>query len=286
MLREIRELGFEYAELSHGIRLSLVPGILEAVDAGEIKICTLHNFCPLPLGVSRAAPNLFKFTSLDRRERENARRHTLKTLELAERVKARLVVLHLGQVDMREYTDRLLELVAAGQRDSPKYRRLCEELEARREAVKERHLEAAYELLRQVEEDARRRGLLLGIENREALEEVPFESDFPFFFFEFRGGVVRYWHDTGHAQIKEHLGFIQHAMHLESLSGELAGFHLHDVEFPGRDHRAPGRGTVDFAALRPFVKPEHIKVIELSPSLDRAEVLAGYAHLRNLWGET
>lgn len=286
MLREIRELGFEYAELSHGIRLSLVPGILEAVDAGEIRICTLHNFCPLPLGVSRAAPNLFKFTSLDRRERENARRHTLKTLELAERVKARLVVLHLGQVDMREYTDRLLELVAAGQRDSPKYRRLCEELEARREAVKERHLEAAYELLRQVEEDARRRGLLLGIENREALEEVPFESDFPFFFFEFRGGVVRYWHDTGHAQIKEHLGFIQHAMHLESLAGELAGFHLHDVEFPGRDHRAPGRGTVDFAALRPFVKPEHIKVIELSPSLDRAEVLAGYAHLRNLWGET
>lgn len=286
MLREIRELGFEYAELSHGIRLSLVPGILEAVDAGEIRICTLHNFCPLPLGVSRAAPNLFKFTSLDRRERENARRHTLKTLELAERVKARLVVLHLGQVDMREYTDRLLELVAAGQRDSPKYRRLCEELEARREAVKERHLEAAYELLRQVEEDARRRGLLLGIENRETLEEVPFESDFPFFFFEFRGGVVRYWHDTGHAQIKEHLGFIQHAMHLESLAGELAGFHLHDVEFPGRDHRAPGRGTVDFAALRPFVKPEHIKVIELSPSLDRAEVLAGYAHLRNLWGET
>lgn len=286
MLREIRELGFEYAELSHGIRLSLVPGILEAVDAGEIKICTLHNFCPLPLGVSRAAPNLFKFTSLDRRERENALRHTLKTLELAERVKARLVVLHLGQVDMREYTDRLLELVAAGQRDSPKYRRLCEELEARREAVKERHLEAAYELLRQVEEDARRRGLLLGIENREALEEVPFESDFPFFFFEFRGGVVRYWHDTGHAQIKEHLGFIQHAMHLESLAGELAGFHLHDVEFPGRDHRAPGRGTVDFAALRPFVKPEHIKVIELSPSLERAEVLAGYAHLRNLWGET
>ncbi len=286
MLREIRELGFEYAELSHGIRLSLVPGILEAVDAGEIKICTLHNFCPLPLGVSRAAPNLFKFTALDHRERENALRHTLKTLELAERVKARLVVLHLGRVEMREYTDRLLELVAAGQRDTPKYRRLCEELEARREAVKERHLEAAYELLRQVEEAARRRGLLLGIENREALEEVPFESDFPFFFFEFRGGVVRYWHDTGHAQIKENLGFIQHALHLESLAGELAGFHLHDVEFPGRDHRAPGQGTVDFAALRPFVKPEHIKVIELSPSLDRKEVLAGYAHLRNLWGET
>ena len=36
MLREIRELGFEYAELSHGIRMSLVPGIFDAVLAGEI----------------------------------------------------------------------------------------------------------------------------------------------------------------------------------------------------------------------------------------------------------
>src|ERR1051326_4891777 len=63
MLREIRELGFEYAELSHGIRVSLLPGILEAVEAGEIKISSLHNFCPLPMGVNYAAPNLYQFSS-------------------------------------------------------------------------------------------------------------------------------------------------------------------------------------------------------------------------------
>ena len=80
MLREIRDLGFEYAELSHGTRLSLVPGILEAVDAGEMKISSLHNFCPLPMGVTHAAPNLFKFSAEQRRERELAEKHTLKTL--------------------------------------------------------------------------------------------------------------------------------------------------------------------------------------------------------------
>ena len=62
MLREIRELGFEYAELSHGIRISLMPGILEAVSAGELKISTLHNFCPLPIGVEKASPNLYEFS--------------------------------------------------------------------------------------------------------------------------------------------------------------------------------------------------------------------------------
>ena len=98
MLEEIREMGFEYAELSHGIRISLLPGIFEAVDAGVIKISTLHNFCPLPMGINYAAPNIFKFTSDDRRERDNAWRHTLKTIETAERVGARLVVLHMGAI--------------------------------------------------------------------------------------------------------------------------------------------------------------------------------------------
>jgi sugar phosphate isomerase/epimerase len=60
---------------------------------------------------------------------------------------------------------------------------------------------------------------------------------------------------------------------------------LHDVAFPGQDHRPPGEGTVDFAALRPFVKPEHIKVLELHPELTPAEVQAGWAHLRSSWGE-
>ena len=83
MLREIRDLGFEYAELSHGTRISLMPGILEAVDAGEIQISSLHNFCPLPMGVNYAAPNLYQFSAERPRERELAKRYTLKTIEFA-----------------------------------------------------------------------------------------------------------------------------------------------------------------------------------------------------------
>ena len=109
MLEEIRDLGFEFAELSHGIRISLVPGIFQAVDEGLIRISSLHNFCPLPMGVDRAAPNIFKFTSDNARERENALRHSIKTIETAERVKAPLVVLHMGSVDMKDYTDKLLK---------------------------------------------------------------------------------------------------------------------------------------------------------------------------------
>src|SRR5262249_36452800 len=99
MLAEIRDLGFEYAELSHGTRISLVPGILEAVDGGVIKISSLHNFCPLPMGVNVPAPNLYQFSAERPRERELASRYTLKTIELAARVKAPVVVLHLGSLE-------------------------------------------------------------------------------------------------------------------------------------------------------------------------------------------
>jgi sugar phosphate isomerase/epimerase len=284
MLGEIRQLGFDYAELSHGIRISLLPGIFEAVEAGEMKISSLHNFCPLPMGVERAAPNLYKFTAPQPREREHALKHSLRTIETAVRVGAKLVVLHMGRVEMKDYTDKLLGLAGKGKKDTPKYQKLCEEAVLVRERKKEPFIEAAYEVLWKLVDAAKPLDIKLGIENREALEEIPFESDFSFLFREFRDPTVVYWHDTGHAQIKENLGLILHSLYLDSMRERLHGFHIHDVQFPGRDHRPPGVGTVDWATLKASVEPRHLKVFEFSPSLTTEEVKAGVAHLKAIWG--
>jgi sugar phosphate isomerase/epimerase len=285
MLREIRELGFEFAELSHGTRISLLPGILEAVDAGEMKISSLHNFCPLPIGVNHSAPNLYQFSAERPREREMALRYTLKTIEFAARVKAPVVVLHVGSIEMKDYTEKLLELAVRGEKESPKYHKLCEEVDAKRESRKEPFLERTKDLLKKILPEAESREIKLGVENRQALEELPLENDYAFIFRELASPNLVYWHDTGHAQIKENLGFIRHAMLLESLRERLFGFHIHDVQFPGKDHCAPGSGTIDFAALKPMVKPEHIKVFEFSPALSIEEVRKGVEHVKRLWGE-
>jgi len=284
MLREIRDLGFEYAELSHGIRLTLLPGILETVDAGEMKISSVHNFCPLPMGVDRAAPNIFKFSSENPRERENAFKHTIKSMETAVRVKAQVVVLHMGAIDMKDYTDKLIDLVKAGKKETPKYQTLVEEVSIKREGKKDRPMQYALDILRRLVTEAESRGLKLGIENREAVEEILFESDYPLFLKEFTSPSIVYWHDTGHAQIKENIGFLDHAFHLAAMSGRLGGFHIHDVQFPGRDHCAPGTGTVNWAALKPMVKPEHLKVFEFSPGLTAEQARGGAAHVRAIWG--
>jgi sugar phosphate isomerase/epimerase len=285
MLREIRDLGFAYAELSHGIRLGLVPGILEAVDAGEIKISSLHNFCPLPLGVNHASPNLYEFSDERPRQRELAVKYTLKTLDFAERVKAPAIVLHLGSMEMKDYTEKLGAMLERDGKRSPKYEKLRVQAAASREAQKGKAVERVYETLRLILPEAEKRGLKLGIENRQALEEIPLEDDFEFFFREFDSPNMVYWHDVGHGQIKENLGFLNPARHLESLSARLAGFHIHDVVFPAGDHAAPGTGMVDFAALKPFVKPGHIKVFELSPSLPVQAVQCGVAHIKIIWGK-
>src|SRR5450631_1977940 len=150
MLREIRDLGFEFAELSHGIRVSLMPGILEAVDAGEMKISSLHNFCPLPMGVLHAAPNLYQFSDERPRERELAIKHTLKTFEFASRVKAPVVVLHLGSIEMKDYTGKLGEMLQRGEKETPKYEKLCAEATLKREAKKVKFVERTNDTLRKL----------------------------------------------------------------------------------------------------------------------------------------
>jgi hypothetical protein len=42
---------------------------------------------------------------------------------------------------------------------------------------------------------------------------------------------------------------------------------------------------IDFAALQPLIKPEHIKVFELSPGLTVEAVKSGIEHVKRIWGE-
>jgi sugar phosphate isomerase/epimerase len=176
-------------------------------------------------------------------------------------------------------------MLERGEKETLKYEKLRAEVLKVREAKKEKFFASTKETLRKILPEAEKRGLKLGCENRQALEEIPLESDFENFFREFASPNIVYWHDCGHAQIKENLGFIRHAEFLKSLAPRLAGFHVHDVQFPARDHCAPGTGMIDFATLKPFVKPEHIKVFELSPKLSAEAVKRSIAHLKKIWGD-
>jgi sugar phosphate isomerase/epimerase len=277
MLREIVDLGFERVELGHGIRLSLMEGILRGVNKGLCTISSLHNFCPLPIEITRASPDCYKFSSPDARERERALKHSLQTIDFAERLGAAFVVLHLGRTSIDDYTDKLVRFAEVGMIHSREFVRMKLECVKRREREADTYLARAKEILTRIVEYAGEKGIKLGVESRHSFEEIPNEREMLAVLDEFPAPTVGYWHDFGHVQVKHNLGFLDHVEWMEDVAPRLIGCHLHDTQWPGRDHMAPFQGDVDYDALIPLLPPDTLFVFEMSPRRTVEEIAEGRA---------
>jgi sugar phosphate isomerase/epimerase len=265
MLREIVELGFDRVELGHGIRISLMPGIQKMYDAGDIKFTSLHNFCPLPVEVMGASPNCYQFSSWQPRERERAVKQTFQTIDFAERLGAPFVVMHLGEVSMPPITDILINLAKKGEMFSREYVRKKLKAVEKREAIAARYLDRVKESMRRVVEYAAAKKIRLGIEGRRGYEEIPSERELPGLLDELNSPQVGYWHDFGHIQIKENLGFVNHEEWLRAVGSRAFGCHVQDCIWPGQDHQPPFSGDVDLPKLVPLLPRDCTWVWELSP---------------------
>lgn len=279
MLREMAGLGFTHVELSHGIRITLVPGVLRAVEEGIVKVASCHNFCPLPTGVMHAAPNLYQPSSRDAKEREQWLRHSKRSLDFASQVGATKLVLHLGAVGFMFFNpeakvERYVESHAgANLRQDPAFQRLLASALRkiqRRQADYWTNTRHGIEALLPY---AAAKGIVLGIENRESLAELPLDAEHAAYLAGLpTGAAAGYWHDTGHAHIKASMGVFEHREHLVQNAPRAVGFHLHDVR-DGHDHQAIGSGQIDFSMVSEFWRPEHTLVIELSPRVTEDGVL-------------
>jgi len=266
MLREIKtKLGFELIELGHGIRISLMPGIQKMFEAGEVRFSSLHNFCPLPVEVMGASPDCYTFSSSFARERERAVKQTLQTIDFAERLEAPFVVLHLGRVPMKPVTEPLIALAKAGEIYSRKYVRRKVDAVAQREAAAPTYLDNVRECLKPILEHAASKNIRLGIEGRRGYEEIPSEREIPPLLDELNSPQCGYWHDFGHLQIKENLGFVDHAEWLRAIGPRTLGCHVQDCVWPAQDHQPPFAGDVALEKLVPLLPSTCLFVWEMSP---------------------
>jgi sugar phosphate isomerase/epimerase len=267
MLREIKnELGFDSIELGHGIRLSLMPGIQKMFDSGHIRFSSLHNFCPLPVEVMVASPNCYEFSSFSPEERDRAVKQTFQTIDFAERLGAPFVVLHLGQVKMQPITDRLIMMTKAGKHLSRGYVRAKLKAVETRERRAPVHLRRAKDCLDRIVEHAASKNVCIALESRRGYEEIPSERELPNLLNELNSEQVGYWHDFGHSQIKENLGFIDHAEWLGTVGSRAFGCHVQDCVWPARDHEAPFTGATDFDKLVPLLAANCLFVWEMGPN--------------------
>lgn len=283
LIEEILGLGFTRVELGYDLRMELVPGVKALVAQGAVKVDSLHNSCPVPLGAARGHPEIYTLGSTDARERAQAVHHTGQTLRFAAELGAKVVVTHAGNVDMPRLSPELFDLAIAGQNYTPRYEKIKLKLIEQREKRAPRQLDYLSQGLEQLMPVLEETKVLLAIENLPTWEAIPTELEFEALFRRFGDRNIRYWHDLGHGQIRQNLGFINHERWLERLSPFLAGMHVHDVAPPATDHVMPPRGQIDFHRFQRFALSAMVRVVEPSSRTPAAEVAEGLAYLKKTW---
>jgi len=255
----------------------------DEVHPGALDIVSLHN--PAPGGMRNKEMRLadIVLTSLDEERRKQAVAEALHSIEVARRYRAKVVVLHLGQTCADpELDDHLKRLFSERRITSPEADVVRSRLIAGRAHQREERMDAVRRSLDELIPYAEARCVRLGLENR-PICEVPNWEDMDQVLSWYPQDTVGYWHDTGHAQVQENLGFTPHADWLRAYGRRLIGLHLHDA-VGCQVHRAPGAGSVDWiglAALAASCGDHVVRTVEVNCTVSEQALRAGVEHLRS-----
>jgi sugar phosphate isomerase/epimerase len=275
LVQKILDLGFDTIELGHGLNVSQLHGIREFYVQGKFKVISVHNFCPMPLEVLTDNPDCYEFSSYRPSDRERAVRLTRQSLATAAEFGAKFVVLHLGRITpLSGMTDGLLKALEEKGVASKEYARLKLEAVCKREKSARVYLDRVTALLEPLVEEAASLGLTLGIENRSDFEAIPTERELLALLQRFNTPYLRYWHDFGHAQMRESLGLLDHAQWLAEISPYAAGAHLQDAAWPDKDHLIPFHGEIPFDRLVPLLPSSLPYILELSSKSKPEDIIA------------
>lgn len=285
LVEEIKRLGFDKIELSFNLTAEMIEAIETCVFDGFIVIDSLHNYCPIPDGMTRreALPDCYSLSSPDSARRAKAVLYTKRTIDTAVRLKAKAVVVHCGRVDIPDRTVELIGLYNRG------LRRGDAEMAARRaDIMRERaehapaYIDNILKSLDELNAYAASRSVFLGVETRYYHREIPTFDEMDIIFRSFPGSNLRYWHDTGHAMLADTLGIIpSHLDFLHRYGDKLFGIHIHDIRGCS-DHRPAGTGDIKFGELARYIRDAQIKVLEIHQPATGDELTAGRDFLQGV----
>jgi sugar phosphate isomerase/epimerase len=283
MLEEIISLGFSHVELGFDLTPNLVPGVLSMVASNSIKVDSLHAFCPLPSIVHFPHPEPFTLASPDPAIRANAIHYLQNTIHFATQVGARVVVAHGGNADVKPSFPKFVELILAGKREEPVYEEWRMKSIIAREKAATRQLPFLYAGVEKILPLLEETRVTLAFEILPTWEAFPSEVEMEKLLSHFNSPWLKGWHDFGHGQIRENLGFTNHLRWVTRLRPWLAGMHIHDVIPPHQDHIMPPAGTIDFTLFRETAQGDILRVLEPSHNLPAEAIVTGLKTIREAW---
>jgi sugar phosphate isomerase/epimerase len=284
IVQEIRGLGFEELELSFNLTKKIVEDIARLVKKKQIRVNSLHNFCPIPDGLQRieALPDCYSLSSSEEEIRALAVKYTKVSIDTAVKLNAKAVVLHCGRVETADHTRDLISAYTHDGFRGADFQALKDRMRKERIEKAEAYFSNALRSLEQLADYAKGLDIAIGIENRYYYREIPSFEETGMILEHFRGAPIFYWHDTGHAQLWENLGFMKHKDYLDKYAPYLLGVHLHDIK-GARDHLAPLKGDFDFNTLKPYLKDATMKTLEAHHPATRDELIRAKDYLEKLY---
>ena len=103
---------------------------------------------------------------------------------------------------------------------------------------------------------------MLGLETRFHFNEIPDMDEMAGLLDEVSERLVGYWHDVGHAEVQQQLGFSFHEEWLSRFKDRMVGIHLHDI-CDISDHHAPGNGNMNWEMVAKHLPQGIVKVCEI-----------------------
>lgn len=283
MIEEILGLGVDAVELGYDLRIDMVPGVRAMVAAKAVKVDSVHNYCPVPMGAHRGHPELYTPASTERTTRDNAVLHMSKTIAFAAEVGARAVVAHAGNVDMARMSREMIEWCEQGRQFSPAYEKLKLKVMTTRDKKAPKQLDYLRESIDRLLPVLEQHRMVLAFENLPTWESIPTEIEIERLLSSYQSPWLRCWFDFGHAQIRQNIGFINAERWAQRLAPWMAGMHIHDVRPPVQDHVMPPKGQIPFDQYREIANRDLIRVIEPAPGTEAGEIKDAIAFLRGCW---
>jgi sugar phosphate isomerase/epimerase len=256
---KLRELGFTHVEPNRLVSPRMLAELLKT----GVPISSIHSPCPTVLSSQGMDVDRLSLSSLDVSERMEAVSFARKTIDLAANVNARAIVLHMGEapIDL-SLQDRLHKLHDAGHAQTKKYGQIKERLVRQRASLARPYVDAAKKSLQELSKYTSQKGIMLGLETRFHFGEIPNTDEMAELLGEVSEGVAGYWHDTGHAEVQQELGFFSHEEWLSRFRDRIVGIHLHDIRGIS-DHHAPGKGNMNWEMIAKYLSRGVVKVCEI-----------------------
>lgn len=271
--RFAREAGFAAIELSHATPPEHVE---EVLAAAELPVAAVHAPAPLRHLEDGRPNSALNLAALDEGERRAAVAEVLRSLELAHRAGAGRVVVHLGHVVAPDgerphpLERRLRKLYEARAIDGDEARACRAALLAWRAGAAPPFLEQARRSLEELVQAARGFGIVVGIETRLHIHEIPLPEEAVQLLAGLPEGGAGYWHDVGHVEVLARLRLVPRSRWRGAAGLRLVGVHAHDVRGL-LDHRAPGNGSLDWRKVRELAALSPLLTFEI----DQREPLDG-----------